>query len=89
MASVDDPRQPLIDPSASGGSSNIKYTEESLPSTIINMPINPIPSKKNKASRNKNRRREKLNNRRSTVKDMFTVNMSRRLASLQEIKKKM
>jgi hypothetical protein len=89
MASVDNPRQPLIDPSTSGGYSNLKYTESSLPSTIISIAPNPVSSKKRKASKNKTGRREKTNKKRSTVNDMFNVNMHRRLASLQEVKKHM
>jgi hypothetical protein len=88
MASVDNPRQPLINPSTSGGYSNIKYTE-SLPSTKITMTLNPVSYTEKKMSANKTERRQKINKRRSAVKDMFIVNMSRRLASRKELKQHM
>ncbi len=88
MASVDNPRQPLINPSTSDGSSNVKYTE-SLPSTTITMTLNPISYTEKKISANKTGRRQKINKKRSAVKDMFIVNMNRRLASVHEIKKHM
>jgi hypothetical protein len=89
MASDDEnPHQPLINPSTSSSSSNLKYTEP-LPPTTINMTPNPISSKKNKMSDYKKQLREKLKDRHSNVREMFMINLSRRLASRKELQRRL
>jgi hypothetical protein len=84
MASVEDLRQPLINPFTSKISSNIKYTE-SLPSTTITTRPNSTSAKKKKLLSNEKERGQRLNKQQSFVKDIFMVDMSRRLALRKEL----
>ncbi len=84
MASVEDLRQPLINPFTSKSSSDIKYTE-SLPSTTITMRPNSTSAKKKKLLSNEKEHGQRLNKQQSFVKDIFMVDMSRRLALRKEL----
>jgi hypothetical protein len=83
MASDDNPLQPLLNPSTSDDSPHLRYTE-SLPATTINMTTNPTSSKKKKPSVNIKTLHQRLK-KKSNVKDMFMINLSRRLASRKEL----
>jgi len=89
MASDDEnPRQPLINPFISDVSSNIKYTEP-LPPTTIDMIPKPTSSKRQKITDYKKQLSEKLKDRHSNVREMFMINLSRRLASRKELQRRL
>jgi len=88
MASTENLRQPLIDPLTSGGPSNVKYTE-SLPLTAINMTPNPTSSKKKEGSDSKPSLRQRLYRQRSSIKEIFKINLSRRLALRKELQNRL
>lgn len=87
-SSIDNPRQPLIDPLTSGESSSMKYTQPT-PAASTTLMMNPILPKTKGQGRDKKKHPKPQYTERRSSKDEFLGSLSQRLSARKRLNQRL